>query len=250
MNNIIKGTIYEHEICEYLNKNIGIAWVWRNIPEDVLLESGLIHNQNEHRIKKLRNKDDPESYANTLIEIGIDILLKVDNKYNLVQCKCGYKNGLTIGNLGGFSYMLLNHPDKDGIVYYTDKLSDNLTSNHLIPRLKFKQRASLQDNVDIQHIPVKKYTLRSYQKIAVHVFKQHYFVNNNKRGILNLPCGTGKTIISCHISRLFKHVIIISPLKQHAEQNMEKYYEYFGDFKKILIDSDGTRDINKINNYN
>ena len=66
-----------------------------------------------------------------------------------------------------------------------------------------------------------------YQKEAASKF------NNFHRGILRISCGTGKTLTSYLISKKYKQIIIISPLKQFAIQNLDRFIEY-GFQKEIL----------------
>lgn len=61
-----------------------------------------------------------------------------------------------------------------------------------------------------------------------------------------MPCGTGKTFISYHIGEQYKVIIFITSLKQFAEQTIEKFKEYNGNRKGILIDSDGIREVDEI----
>ena len=64
-----------------------------------------------------------------------------------------------------------------------------------------------------------------------------------------MPCGTGKTLTSYLISEYYKEIIIISPLKQFAKQNLDKYIEYGYKNNSLLIDSDGTRDISEVKKF-
>jgi superfamily II DNA or RNA helicase len=257
MENIIKGTFYEIEICDYINRKPNtIAWRWSYIPETVMLDSGMIHDQNKNRLFRLKYLQDPENNPNPLMDTGVDILQreydeeKKQYKYSLVQCKNGYKSGITMQHLAGFMYMFSNHPDKDGIVYYTSRLNIHVKEGHINPRLIFIKKPSTyvpeiqSEQFNHSYKSAQTYTLYGYQKIAVHVMKHHF--NNNLRGILSCPCGTGKTIMSCYFSRNYQNVILISPLRQHAEQNMDKYMTYFNDYVNVLIDTDGTRNIDKI----
>ena len=50
-----------------------------------------------------------------------------------------------------------------------------------------------------------------------------------KRAILQLPCGMGKTLISMKVGLDYDVVIIISPLKQYCIQNLDRFqseYKY------------------------
>jgi superfamily II DNA or RNA helicase len=64
-----------------------------------------------------------------------------------------------------------------------------------------------------------------------------------------LPCGTGKTIIGCYFAKEYECVIIISPLKQFAEQNIKRFNQYTNEFISLLIDSDGTRNVDEIKQF-
>jgi superfamily II DNA or RNA helicase len=85
----------------------------------------------------------------------------------------------------------------------------------------------------------------SYQSEAVAKFKEHFESNN--RGILSLPCGCGKTYTSYIISSDYSHIIILSPLREFASQNLNRFIEYGYDKNNtLLVDSDGNRDIDSI----
>jgi len=244
MDKIIKGDIYEKYICDILN-NEGIAWLWKNIPEYHLLESNLINDLNIHRLNRKKFLNNPDNFVNPLRDTGVDVLLYKQNKYILVQCKNGYAKGLTCVDLAGFSIMMLQHDDKEGRVYYTNKLSTAIKENAINPRIKYIKLPLKNNNKQIKNI--KNIVLYDYQKIALNNLKQ-YFKENN-RGILNMPCGTGKTIISCHFAHDYDNIIIISPLKQYAEQNVNRYTDYYNDFEYLIIDSEGTREIDDVENF-
>ena len=48
---------------------------------------------------------------------------------------------------------------------------------------------------------------------------------------------------------IYKQVIIISPLRQFAKQNLDRYIEYDYKHNYLLIDSDGTRDVKEIKKF-
>jgi superfamily II DNA or RNA helicase len=64
-----------------------------------------------------------------------------------------------------------------------------------------------------------------------------------------MPCGTGKTFTSYLISQNYQQIIILSPLKQFAKQNLDRYIEYGYANKTLLVDSDGERDIDEIKKF-
>jgi len=245
--NKIKGDEYELFVLNHIRK-INNAWFWKDIPEEHLLKSGLIHSQNEYRLNRIKYLDS-DDINNPYRDVGIDILaLTKDNKYIFVQCKNGYKNGITIADLAGFSYLMFQHQSKEGHVYYTSKLSIHIRDNHINKQMKFIKLTQENDIVKIQQ---KKYELYDYQKDAINNLEKWFDEDrdDNIRGVLNLPCGTGKTLISSHIANKYRSVVIISPLKQFAEQNLNRFLEYFPKFKGLLIDSEGSRDIEEISNF-
>mgnify|MGYP003347582706 CR=1 FL=1 len=47
-----------------------------------------------------------------------------------------------------------------------------------------------------------------------------------------------------------KQIILISPLKQFAQQNLDRFIEYgFEKYNTLLIDSDGCRDLDEITKF-
>ena len=136
MNNI-KGYLYEVQIRDYiinqLNKQ---AFLWSETPETLLLKHQIIGSHNEARLKRKENKE------NSLIDTGVDVIQVDDNnKLSFVQCKNGYKNGVVMKDLAGFSLMTLSYQNfiNMGYVYYTNKLSKNILSlpqNNMIEYIK------------------------------------------------------------------------------------------------------------------
>lgn len=97
MANKIKGDKYEEYICNYLNsfKN-KIAYLWRDVPEQLLFEANLITDYNQHRLKRKNNDK-----INPLQDIGIDIVFIKNHEFYFVQCK-DYTNTIPVSDLAGF----------------------------------------------------------------------------------------------------------------------------------------------------
>jgi len=248
MENQIKGLAYDEFICKHLN-NEGQTWMWDKIPEKHLIASNLIHDLNKHRLERKKYVKNSDEYKNPLRDTGIDLLLIINGEYIFVQCKNGYKNGLTFEHLSGFNIMIANHETKYGRVYYTNKLSTNVKEVIISKRITYikKTMPELEDENQIIVKQKIKYELKYFQKVAHNKMVKHFKKNN--RGILSSPCGTGKTLMSCFFAHTFDSVILLSPLKQYAEQNADRYKEYFDDFCHLIIDSDGTRDIDEIKEF-
>ena len=122
MDNIIKGSKYEIQIRDYIINGLNkIAYLWSDTPETLLVDSGIIASHNQHRIRRIENKENP------LIDTGIDIIqIEDDGACSLVQCKNGYKSGITIKDLAGFMCWMSGLISLSGYVYYTNKLSENI----------------------------------------------------------------------------------------------------------------------------
>jgi superfamily II DNA or RNA helicase len=154
--------------------------------------------------------------------------------------------------------------DINTFIYYTNSLSRNIkyTAN-LCPYVSnidcsnnkyfeihddkkiFFIKLPYEENKDIIKLDIKPY---SYQIEAFDKFNEH-FINNN-RGILSLPCGCGKTYTSYLISEKYSHIIIISPLKEFANQNLNRFIEYgYDKSNTLLVDSDGIRNVENIKEF-
>ena len=140
------------------------------------------------------SKDVPKiNKENSLIDTGVDIIQIDDEKQNivsLVQCKNGYKNGITMHDLTGFAWWMGLMDKLNGYVYYTDKLGSKfnyLPSNSRYNYIK-QPYIDIKDKTKqkIKQIKIKPH---NYQLEA----KKSFDDNFTNRGIISMPCGTGKT---------------------------------------------------------
>ena len=237
--NHIKGKEYEiqtrNHIINVLNKK---AYLWEDTPETILINAGIIGSHNINRLIRKENKENP------LIDTGIDVIqINEDDTVSLIQCKNGYKNGITMQDLSGFMCWMAVLNKLNGYVYYTNKISKNLKdlpTNKRLEFIKYKYEDKKEEIINI--IVPYDYQIEAKNKITE-------YLKNNNRCILNLPCGTGKTYISYNISQQYKQIIILSPLKQFAKQNLECFIKYGFKGNTLLVDSDGERDINEIKTF-
>ena len=259
MSKIDKGTIYEEYVCNYINKNNFhnkcIAYLWKDVPDFILFNAKLIDNIDDCRINR-------ETCKNYIHDIGVDIIQinNNTNKITFIQCK-NYEGSLCIKDLAGYFAIMAQseHYDKEGIIYTSNnKYSYNLMkvckgNTHKFIHLPLQSK---ENNIIIPKNIFLPYT---YQLECVNKFNEYYKDNNN--GILQMPCGCGKTFTSFLISKNYNIIIIISPLKQHTEQNILNFKNYNTclcpqekeNIKSIIVDSEGTRNLNyildKINKY-
>ena len=240
-NTHIKGRKYEIQVRDYiinlLDKN---AYLWTDTPETILINAGIIGSHNFNRIIRKENKENP------LQDTGIDIIqINDDETISLIQCKNGYKNGLTMNDLNGFGCWMSVLDKLNGYVYYTDKISNNLKylpKNKRLEFIKYKYEDKKEEIINENVIVPFDYQIEANNKITEYLKK-------NNRAILNLPCGTGKTFISYNISKKYKQIIILSPLKQFAKQNLDCFIKYGFIDKTLLVDSDGIRNKEEIKNF-
>jgi superfamily II DNA or RNA helicase len=241
INNHIKGKEYEIQTREYIINTLNVkAYLWEDTPETILVNSGIIGSHNINRLIRKEKKENP------LMDTGIDVIqVNEDETVSLVQCKNGYKNGITMHDLSGFMCWMTVLDKLNGYVYYTDKISNNLKylpENKRLGFIKYKY-AEKKDEVlnDIVIIPFD-YQIEAKNKITKYLEK-------NNRSILSMPCGTGKTLTSYLISQQYKQIIILSPLKQFAKQNLDCFIKYGFKGNSLLVDSDGERDIDEIKKF-
>jgi superfamily II DNA or RNA helicase len=259
--NRIKGFEYEIQIKDFLLSNINNnAWLWSDTPITNLIEAGIIHCHNEHRLIRKEQKINP------LIDTGIDIIQQdlITNNYKLIQCKNGYEQGLRMSDLAGFYGWMSHLNNMEGDVYYTSKISPNITNLPPNPRIKYIKHQFINNDKTINSDLVEDLTdnelssnssksiqiynsssttqnikLYDYQLEAIKQLELHY--KNNHRGILSLMCGMGKTLISYKFSSNYKKIIIISPIRQFVKQNLNRFKEYGCDKTYLTISCDGTR---------
>lgn len=231
--NKLKGDIYELFINHYLNSldDTKRSYLWNDVPEYMLYNANIITSYNEHRLKRKTDKTNP------LQDVGIDILcVNKDNTIDFVQCK-NYEKTIKIKHLSGFFMVMSKFINNKGYVYYTNTISRNIKEN--IPKRITLVKRQLE-TLESEH----NFSLYDYQKKIINLYEDYY--KEDQKAILATPCGTGKTLMSCFISMKYNFVIIISPLKQFAEQNIDKFTEYDENRKCLLVDSDGTRNITEI----
>ena len=268
-----KGDIYEKYIYYHLldTKQYKNVWLWKNVPEYELLKSGIMDNWNNARLirkrENIKNIENNDNIENNLPDFATDLFsIEIDennnDKYSIIQCK-NYddSSNLRPKHLGTFYFMMYRYSRfVNGLVFHTNDLSENLI-NHSLTNDNIKY-----NRVNIELDKYKLYNLDKLNSISNDVNNVNNEIHNiilepfqyqidayialkgKQRTVLQMACGTGKTLVSILLSKDYKQNIIISPLKAYCEQNMERFKSQMSDnYKMLIIDSDNDgRNINKI----
>lgn len=253
--NKINSKKFEEYCCILHQKEYNqTTYHWLKIPDKILIDSGLVLDENEIRKKRMKNKDNDNN--NIIREYGLDDISTeiIDNKtiYHGLQMKLWNENSvLDSSHLGTFYDIFINilsSPTSKGYLYHTCKLGKTMEKNNKRgnkifpiylknPYLEFEKE---ENNLK----------LRYYQIDAIEELKKEWYENK----LLILPCGTGKTSVCSYYCKTqnFSNIFIISPTIVLTEQNMNRFSEVLSDYDNLIIDTYGCRDIDiikkKINN--
>ena len=238
MENYLKGIAYEKQTKSTLLKINNQVYLWNEIPLDIFIESKIFENYADKL--RFRKGFETENIEHCISDTGCDIFYFDQNKneWIIVQCK-NYTGTITLNKLAGF-YDLILSTKLNGELYYTSTLSEPIT-RYKKDKINFINFPFIDKNTNIiQNVYLKlnpyDYQVEAYDKLK-----------NKQRSILQLPCGMGKTLIAIMWAKQFDVVVIFSPLKQHAQQNLERFKNELDDYDQyILVDSDGMRDIRQL----
>ena len=277
-----KGDLYEKYIYYHLlesNKYKNV-WMWKNVPEYELLKSGIMDNWNNARL--IRKKESIENIDNInngddnrLPDFATDLFSVENNennennneintnKYSIIQCKnYDETRKLRPEHLGTFYFMMYRYSKfVNGLVFHTNDLCENLINHtHTNDNIKYNK-------VNMDNKKIELYNLQTENEINKD--KDNDKINNKKlkpfqyqidayealkgkhRTVLQMACGTGKTLVSILLAKDYKQNIIISPLKSYCEQNMERFQcQMPKSYAMLIIDSDNDgRNIDNITEY-
>jgi superfamily II DNA or RNA helicase len=202
-----QGTQYENYVLEVLKLKYQSIWLWKDVPREILLELNFI-----------------KDITCSCDDIGCDILARNhDNTYDYIQCKnystLGIDNVISICDLAGFYNFVAENDIRNPLVYYSGVLSSQILCRK--KRVKYV-------NLPFIKISNENINPRDYQLEAYNTLKD---VN---RGILEMPCGTGKTLITYLISLNFDNIILLSPLIATTDQLITYYKKYYSQEKKPI----------------
>lgn len=141
--NYIKGYEYEQYVLGMLHKiyDVEEAYLWKNVPYNLFLESSLIIDDDCMNIKDRYKTNETNMRFKVLLDTGIDIVAKLkNNDILLVQCKCYQHRCISQKNLGGFYRILLDtimynksvkkRANVIGLIAHCNYISDIITSSY------------------------------------------------------------------------------------------------------------------------
>jgi superfamily II DNA or RNA helicase/prophage antirepressor-like protein len=224
-----KGYTYEKYVYSLLKndkKYFDNVWFFKYTPENIIAKTSLYDSYEIY--SKYRNCD-----------IGADFVGIKDDVIYFIQCK-NYDNIISINDLSSF-YFLLHEHNLNGYVFYNGTLSERINdlSKNKVPFINIPYNNQLIDKMLSQQNTIYNYETRDYQLNAVINLK------NEKRSILNLPCGTGKTYTSYLITKEhnYKNIIIIAPTRTLTSELLHTMSSYYNEeYNPVLISMDGSRD--------
>ncbi|ARF08015.1 putative helicase [Catovirus CTV1] len=191
--NIHIGASYEKYILEYLknNEKYDNVWLWKDIPEKILYEEKIITDYAKYSL--VRN------------DIGIDILAKKNNEYIYVQCKNYNKNSICVQDLAGYFFFKSSYK-KNCKVYYNGNLSNRIKCIYAdIEEFVQVPFNNLLENPQVNNdrIQEREYQLEAYNRLK-----------DEKRSVVTLPCGMGKTYLSCLLAKNHDNIIFFCTNKR------------------------------------
>ncbi len=225
--NKLKGDEYEYFILDHLRKHseFDYVWLWKNVPEHILLSEGIIKTCDPSIVCKQ--------------DVGIDILAIKDNICTYVQCK-NFDSPINTTDLAGYFFFKSAYSKTNTFVYYNGKICNYILNHH--PNNEFINIPFINPRIDNIVVDHSKNTLvpRNYQLDA------YNFLKNKHRSALILPCGMGKTFVSYLISNDHDNIIFFAPKRELVLQTGEFFKKMLPLYNNVIISLDGTRDIKKI----
>jgi superfamily II DNA or RNA helicase len=238
---------------------------WNIVPENFLWESGYINDINQNRLRRLLKHKSPDSEKPLLQDVGFDAMsLEIIDgipTYCGLQAKMYSKNNKVTGYCLGTFYakmksLEMRNPLSKGYVYSTSSLQSDIQENFkpYNPKSNLEFKPLLWEPLDKRTLPTKSLeipetslSLRDYQEKII-----NECIEYNGIQFIHIPCGLGKTLITCHILKRkeVSKIYAIAPLKISVE-NLRRIHSFFPEYDILLVDSDftGTTDIESIKEF-
>ena len=172
-------------------------------------------------------------------DLGIDIIAKSGDEYHAIQCKYHSDKTNTVKNseISTFTSILANKKNLSHGYICSTALSTSRNFNKLeienISNVLFDTWSSLdKDFFDKarqklnKKVPKEKpFTPKPHQKNAITLAHKHFVKENNNRGKLIFPCGSGKSLTGFWIMEKLKanSTVVAVPSLSLVKQTLEVY---------------------------
>ncbi|KAG5183112.1 P-loop containing nucleoside triphosphate hydrolase protein [Tribonema minus] len=236
---------YEHFVCDHHSLTTGHdVFHWSAVGDELLLASGFVDGLNQARAARIRRDRTTHSRR----EYGLDGIARDQNGvHHGIQAKLWRSCKLTAADLATFvnvvTYrMAQKEPLAQGFLYTTTTLQQDLEDDFIRSgRFHYRRLPFTASSA-----PPPPQQLRPYQQQALEALASGW----SGFGALIMPCGTGKTITFANHARRYRRVVIISPLRVSARQNLDRVGDVLGRaWPSLLVDADAggsTRDVNEV----
>jgi predicted helicase len=256
------------------------ANLWGTVPEQDLIDAGLITDINEHRLRRLQVLrgivDGSEN--NVLRDTGIDLVVRKHDGTIMLQQLKDMVGSVDLKDLSGFLSSLLyvlRRENKDvdvkGTIVHTSKLSRRV--GEIVADMDgFIQEEVLESAAfvagDAAEVVVRDETtanLYPQQEEAVRRLLAFCRRNDEEpatsqeealRGYLSMPCGTGKTLVIAELLRRLADAeelscaVYATPTRQQVRQQAERLRRFLPQgWECIVVDADGagsTRSVKRV----
>ena len=261
------ATDYEYAVVEqHRLRPHTRAWHWTNVPEELLFESGYIHDYSRTRKERLMRKKTPQQGVNRARDYGLDGLAVVTMPdgsilYHGLQAKYFHKRRVTAGDIGTFLFKLFDLrtriPTSVGYLYTSTRLEAEMADgvqlpNHPLRHVLFPWKhpddpgqPDMNREKDILECDLP---LRDYQEDALQQLDGQHGIN-----VLHIPCRLGKTLIAGHDIRRRQPplLIAIAPLKVSVDNLRRRLSCFLPNYHSLLVDSDtdGTTNLKDIRQF-
>jgi len=230
--------IYGHEI-----------WHTSMIPECELYEAGIFNDYNKIRFDRIRRRREMNGQVFKYVDYGVDFLSKEPGEvpiYHIGQAKHYRSRKVSANDLGTFLLMRFCVPAQS-YLYTSGPLEVNLqeilsgNSQHIAyHRLDF---AAMRENV-VKEVSVANRSdelamvRRAYQTEAVNACA------GPGRKILEMACGTGKTVVAGDILAASgaQRIVCAAPLLVSVHNLYDRLQSFLKTHRHVIVDSEGTTD--------
>ncbi|KAG5192191.1 hypothetical protein JKP88DRAFT_251008 [Tribonema minus] len=235
---------YELFACAHHRLSTGHdVWHWHTVGDDLLLASGFVDSLNKARLARI-NRDCTSASRQ---EYGLDAIARDENGvHHGLQMKLWNARKLTAADVATFTNVIAfrmarKNAEARGFLYTSTRLQIDLDED--------MTRSGLFHVHHLPFAPVAEksvYDLRPYQVEALRALGAGW----SGLGALIMPCASGKTLVYANHALRYRRVVVLSPLRVSAKQNLDRIRDILGSaFTSLLVDSDGgesTRDVDRV----